>query len=132
MTAGTYYRIEYDSSGSNRTYGNGESHSTVTDTNITILSPSVNGSDSGSNALEIVSINTDNIVLDTRITCNDNFTIARGTPCWIVIYVGTYGSETVNATNHYKIGYSTNISRTRYEKLFNTSWSSTTNKSVYI
>lgn len=132
MTQGTYYRIEYDMEGSNHTYGYGGSHSTVTDTNIIIGNPSANGADSGSNSLEIITINTDNVVLDTRITCTDNFSVARGTPLWIVMYVGTYGSETVNATNHYKIGYSTNLTNTRYEKLFNTSYASTTNKSVYI
>jgi len=62
----------------------------VTGVNIDILGPSVNGADSGSATQEIVTIVTDNVVLDTMATLTAPVTIARGTPIWVVCFVGTY------------------------------------------
>jgi len=50
---------------------------------------------------------------------------AAGTKCHLVAFQWTYGSETVNATNYYNIGYSTNDTTTRGTKLYwGSSWGS--------
>lgn len=59
---------------------------------------------------------------DTTITLTDTITIAKGTVVHIVLFQWTYGSETVNGTNHYKIGYDVKNSSIKTRKLWN--WSS--------
>ena len=50
----------------------------------------------------------------------------------VVVFQGTYWSETVNASNFYSIGYSTNDTTTRGAKLYNTSRSAVdTDKRIY-
>lgn len=62
---------------------------------------------------------------DTTITLWGSFSITKGTKVWIVIFVGTYASETINGTNYYKIWYALNNTTTRPGKIFNgTVWSS--------
>ena len=60
---------------------------------------------------------------DTTITLWGSFTITAWQKVHIVLFQGTYGSETINATNYYGVGYSTNNTTTRGLKLWNgTTW----------
>jgi hypothetical protein len=56
---------------------------------------------------------------DTTVTLWGSFTIPAGQKCHAVVFQWTYGSETVNASNYYKIGYYTNDSTTRFGKVWN-------------
>jgi len=62
-------------------------------------------------------IDDENLHNITNITTGDTVLIPKQ-PVHIVLYAWTYGSETVNATNHYKLGYSTNHTTTRGTNLF--------------
>lgn len=68
---------------------------------------------------------------DTTVTLAGSITIPAGQKCHIVTYQGTYWSETVNASNYYKIGYYTNDTSTRNIKRYNWSiWTDGTASSV--
>lgn len=41
---------------------------------------------------------------DTTITLTGSITIPLGTKVWIVLYAGTYGSESISPTNYYSVG----------------------------
>ena len=64
---------------------------------------------------------------DTTCTWAWTFTQpAAGTVLHYVLYVGTYGSETINSTNYYGLGYSTKDTTTRWTMVydwFNRNWS---------
>lgn len=79
----------------------------------------------------VVSVLTEEIEVQTNsdinniinISTKDWVLIPKWTPYHIVAYQGTYGSETVNGTNYYGIGYSTKDTSTRWSALFNaTRW----------
>jgi hypothetical protein len=50
---------------------------------------------------------------DTTLTLAGSITIPNGQLCHIVMYQGTYGSETINNTNYYQVGSSLVPTRTR-------------------
>lgn len=64
---------------------------------------------------------------DTTVTLGGSFTITAWQKVHIVLFQGTYWSETINATNYYGIWYSTNHTTTRGLKL----WDGTTWAAVY-
>lgn len=61
---------------------------------------------------------------DTTITFAGAFTLTAWIKYHIVCFQGTYGTETINGTNYYWIGYYTNNSTTRQLKMWDgSSWS---------
>ena len=61
---------------------------------------------------------------DTTITFAGAFTLTAWIRYHIVCFQGTYGTETINGTNYYWIGYYTNNSTTRQLKMWDgSSWS---------
>lgn len=60
-------------------------------------------------------------LVDTTLNLAWSITIPKWTIVWLVLYVWTYWSETVNWTNYYRIWSLTNHTTTRYGKLWN--WS---------
>lgn len=58
------------------------------------------------------------------ITVKDEVSLTENEKIRAVFCQGTYWSETVDGTNYYKIGYSTNDTQTRGTLLYNSSWSS--------
>jgi hypothetical protein len=72
-------------------------------------------------------------LVDTTVTLAWSVTPTLWTKYHVVAYAGTYGSETVNGTNYFGIGYSTNNTTTRGLKLWNaTRWSSVPAKRCYL
>lgn len=57
----------------------------------------------------------------TNITTSDTVLIPRGTPYHIVMFQGTYGSETINSTNYYKIWSVTTDTSCRWGNIYD--WS---------
>lgn len=70
-------------------------------------------------------------VVDTTVTLAQSTTIPLWTVVWVVLYAGTYWSETINATNYFGIAYSTNDTTTRGRKLWNGSTHSATNTAIF-
>ncbi len=57
-------------------------------------------------------------LVDTTVTLADTITIPKGEKVHIVLFAGTYGSETINGTNYFGVGYSSKISTTRKYVLY--------------
>lgn len=57
--------------------------------------------------------------VDTTITLNGAFTLTAWVRYHVVVFAGTYTSETVDTTNFYAIGFSTVNSTTRFWKHYN-------------
>lgn len=70
-------------------------------------------------------------VVDTEIALNGSITIPKGTNVAVIVYAGTYGSETVNGTNYFGLAYKTQVTRSFWYGLYNTSYTNYTNKMVY-
>lgn len=70
-------------------------------------------------------------VVDTEITLNGSITIPKWTSVAVIVYAGAYGSETLNNTNYFGIAYKTQITRSFWYWLYNTSYTNYTNKMVY-
>lgn len=52
-------------------------------------------------------------LVDTTVTLAGNITIPKGTKVHIVLFAGAYGSETINATNYFGVGYADKNTTTR-------------------
>lgn len=52
-------------------------------------------------------------LVDTTVTLAGSITLTEWTKYHIVLFAGTYGAETINATNYFGVGYSTNNTTTR-------------------
>lgn len=108
FATGDFFRIECDNNGANYTYRSLSSPTyPVVGTNVTYNTGSLIGANN-STAWNIESIGT-----------AYNLTIPKGQKVHIVAFQGTYGAETVNATNYYGIGYNTNNTTTRASKKWN-------------
>lgn len=57
--------------------------------------------------------------VDTTVTLNGSFTLTAWTRYHLVVFAGTYASETIDSTNFYAIWFSTNNSTTRFGKHWN-------------
>lgn len=57
--------------------------------------------------------------VDTTITLNGAFTLTAWVKYHVVVFAGTYASETINSTNFYAIWFSTVNSTTRFGKHYN-------------
>lgn len=56
-------------------------------------------------------------LVDTTVTLADTITIPLWQKVWIVLFAGTYGAETINATNYFGVWYKLQDTTTRrYEK----------------
>jgi len=63
-------------------------------------------------------------LVDTTVTLAGSITLTAGTRYHIVLFAGTYGSETINGTNYFGVGYRAIDTTTRRAKTFNgTVWS---------
>ena len=72
-------------------------------------------------------------LVDTTVTLAGSVTLTAGAKYHIVAFAGTYGSETVNGTNYFGIGYSTNDTTTRgLAKRNTTRWAATSTIFPYI
>lgn len=56
-------------------------------------------------------------LVDTTVTLAWSITIAKWTKVWLVLFAGTYGSETVNGTNYFGVGVKLQSTTTRKRKL---------------
>lgn len=112
------YRVEVDSGGASYTATYSAATWPYNNTNINYVS-GVSNSLWADRTLSIDSIATESLPADTTVTLWGSFTIPAGQKCHVVVFQWTYGSETVNASNYYRIGYYTINSTTRWQKLWN-------------
>ncbi len=76
----------------------------------------------GSGTITAASVTTS--FVDTTLTLAGSVTLTSGVRYHMVLFAGTYGSETVNGTNYFNVGYNTNNTTTRPTKTWNGSvWS---------
>ena len=129
LTENTFYRIECLQPINSFLAYNSQSYP-INKTNINFVSWSDNWANAWSSAYHITSITTV-WVNDNSVSMAWSFSIPAGKKCHAVI---SQVSDTVNASNYYKIGYSTNDSTTRGPKKYNwsTYWSMETSKFNYI
>lgn len=58
-------------------------------------------------------------LVDTTVTLAWSVTLTEWTKYHIVLFAGTYGAETINGTNYFGVGYSTNNTSTRSTRYYN-------------
>jgi len=110
--------------------------------NISYIGWSLNGSDSADmknvawiNSSSEIEVYADtNINNITKIESQLNFIIPKWQLVWIVLFAGTYGSETISGTNYFGVWYSTRNTATRWLKTWNMSSRSSmdNNKFLYL
>lgn len=129
IVAGTFYRIELDDTG-----GGSITHHRLlaatfpqNRTSINYISGSENGSSAGASGT--TAWNIDSIATAENFpTFASNVTVPLGQKVHLVYFAGTYGTETINATNYFGIGYASVNTTTRGYKSYNgTVWWGTVN-----
>lgn len=70
-------------------------------------------------------------VTEIEISLNGTFTIPKGTNVAVILYAGTYWSETINGTNYFGLACKTQVVKGFKYGLYNTSYTNYNNKMVY-
>lgn len=103
FAAGAYFRIEFSKNGVSYSVSRA-GMSANAGTNITWTNTgSTNGAGSPGEMYNIINVVTAALLPEVSFSMAGSFTIPMGQKCHIILYPGTFGSETINGTNYYRI-----------------------------